>query len=193
MGLDMYFFVEAPIPAPKTAQDRAEIVKALQLPMAEIRQDATGQQFLKFHIAFLRKANSIHGWIVREVANGVDDCNPVELSREALYKLKSACQQALERRVDEECFSPDDKPEDVTAHTMQEAVRIMIEQDRELAQRASKYGYSCDDPLRPTTGPFFGSYQKNAKYYADLQSAIQMIDLFLHFPEESRIIYRASW
>lgn len=192
MGLDMYFFIESPIPA-NVVKNKAEMKKLLELPMAEISKNKIGQQILKYQIARLRKVNSIHGWIIREAANGVDDCNPVRLTREALTTLKLACEQALGRRAIEECFLPDEEAEDFTAPTLEEAVGIMLQQEEELAQRASKYAYDSNDPLRPTTGPFFGSYQKNAKYYSDLDTAIQMINYFLRLPEYCQYIYRASW
>lgn len=44
---------------------------------------------------YWRKANAIHGWFVREVQNGNDDCGTYEVSREKLKELRAACVEVL--------------------------------------------------------------------------------------------------
>lgn len=46
-------------------------------------------------IAYWRKANAIHGWIVRNVADGVDECQRIPMSREVLRDLVLRCKRVL--------------------------------------------------------------------------------------------------
>lgn len=44
---------------------------------------------------YWRKANQIHGWFVRNVQDGEDDCNPYEVARSDLVALLDACRQVM--------------------------------------------------------------------------------------------------
>lgn len=46
-------------------------------------------------IGYLRKANAIHGWIVREVAEGVDECQRIDLEPEHIERLLADIETAL--------------------------------------------------------------------------------------------------
>jgi hypothetical protein len=56
--------------------------------------DKHGKQLV---IAYWRKANAIHGWFVRTQAGGIDNCEPVPVSREALENLLDRAKQVLSR------------------------------------------------------------------------------------------------
>ena len=45
-------------------------------------------------VAYWRKANAIHGWIINHV-NAVDDCTPIELRKEDIIKLRDICVDVL--------------------------------------------------------------------------------------------------
>jgi hypothetical protein len=53
----------------------------------------TGIQ-IDYPILYWRKANAIHGWFVNECAGGVDECQPIYVSRESLVKLRDLANQA---------------------------------------------------------------------------------------------------
>ena len=53
----------------------------------------TGIQ-IDYPVLYWRKANAIHGWFVNECAGGVDECQPIYVSRESLVKLRDLCNQA---------------------------------------------------------------------------------------------------
>lgn len=55
-------------------------------------RDATSKQ----EIGYWRKANQIHGWIVRHKAEGVDDCQEIPLTRKDLQELKDLCDTVLQ-------------------------------------------------------------------------------------------------
>jgi hypothetical protein len=51
-------------------------------------------------VAYWRKANAIHGWIINR-AGAVDDCTPVPLTKQDLYDLREACIKVLDARTEE--------------------------------------------------------------------------------------------
>jgi hypothetical protein len=46
-------------------------------------------------VAYWRKANAIHGWFVNTLANGVDECQKIEVPREELERLRDICATIL--------------------------------------------------------------------------------------------------
>jgi hypothetical protein len=46
-------------------------------------------------IGYLRKCNAIHGWIVRELAEGVDECQEIGMAPEDVDALLAAIEEAL--------------------------------------------------------------------------------------------------
>ena len=46
-------------------------------------------------IGYWRKVNAIHNWFVRELAGGVDECQPIYVPREKLVELRLICKQVL--------------------------------------------------------------------------------------------------
>ena len=56
--------------------------------------DFTGIQ-IDYPVAYWRKANAIHGWFVNELANGVDECQPIYVSRESLVTLRDLAKATL--------------------------------------------------------------------------------------------------
>ena len=51
-------------------------------------------------VAYWRKANAIHGWIINRT-NAIDDCTPIELSKQNLYELREACIKVLSDHTEE--------------------------------------------------------------------------------------------
>ena len=46
-------------------------------------------------VAYWRKANAIHGWIVDNLANGVDECQSIYVTKENLITLRDLAKSAL--------------------------------------------------------------------------------------------------
>jgi hypothetical protein len=46
-------------------------------------------------VAYWRKANAIHGWIINQT-NAIDDCTPITLRKQDLYELRELCIKVLE-------------------------------------------------------------------------------------------------
>ncbi|MGV3489503.1 MAG: hypothetical protein ACO1OC_13105, partial [Tuberibacillus sp.] len=51
-------------------------------------------------VAYWRKANQIHGWFVRNVQDGKDDCGSYEVTRSHLTDLCRACASILNGTAD---------------------------------------------------------------------------------------------
>lgn len=46
-------------------------------------------------VAYWRKANAIHGWIINRT-NAIDDCTPIQLTKQDLFELLDTCAKVLE-------------------------------------------------------------------------------------------------
>ena len=46
-------------------------------------------------VAYWRKANAIHGWII-DNTGAVDDCTPIHISKNTLIQLRDDCKKVLE-------------------------------------------------------------------------------------------------
>jgi hypothetical protein len=53
-------------------------------------------KIISFRMAYWRKANAIHGWFVKNVQNGQDDCKEYFVDREKLRELYNLCKQILD-------------------------------------------------------------------------------------------------
>ncbi len=51
-------------------------------------------------VAYWRKANAIHGWIINN-ASVVDDCTPIHVSKMDLVQLRDDCQKVLDEGTQE--------------------------------------------------------------------------------------------
>ena len=58
--------------------------------------DFTGIQ-IDYPVMYWRKANAIHGWFVNECGGGVDECQPIYVSRKSLVKLRDLCSAVVKQ------------------------------------------------------------------------------------------------
>lgn len=143
----------------------AECVKAT--PTAEspsITVDTT--------VAYWRKANAIHGWFVRELADGVDHCQEIEVSRGQLQSLVAQCK----------------------------AVKATMDRVKEGYGKFVIPGEN--NPLPPTAGFFFGPTDDAEWYYEYIVDTIKKLETVLENTEPkpdaepwdmTTFIYQASW
>lgn len=57
-------------------------------------------------VAYWRKANSIHGWFVKNIQEGIDDCKQYYVSIENLKELLELCEKVLESPKENQHFLP---------------------------------------------------------------------------------------
>jgi len=60
-------------------------------------QDSTGI-YVELPVMYWRKANAVHKWFVDTQADGVDKCQPINVSTESLKELLDLCEQALSNK-----------------------------------------------------------------------------------------------
>lgn len=103
MGLDMYlsarkyinridFYTESG--RVETPQFR-EIVKLTEMTELAEPEGVSGA-YVEIPVMYWRKSNAIHNWFVRELADGVDDCRPLELTVQRLRDLVELCEQVID-------------------------------------------------------------------------------------------------
>lgn len=49
-------------------------------------------------IGYWRKANAIHGWFIRNCADGIDECQQIEVKANDLIKLREECERVLDNK-----------------------------------------------------------------------------------------------
>ena len=101
MGLDMYLSVRKYVnridwdTRDKMENPRfANIARTLGIQEILEPEGSTGMH-VEIPVMYWRKSNAIHNWFVRELADGVDDCRPLELSTDKLRELVVLCDQVL--------------------------------------------------------------------------------------------------
>ena len=52
----------------------------------------------EYTVIYWRKANQVHGWFVNKLADGVDECQRISVSRDNLVNLHETCSVLLDTR-----------------------------------------------------------------------------------------------
>lgn len=111
MGLDMYLSVRKYVSRIDFSKDynRSEgyrntrefdaVVDVLGVSEFIEPQDSTGM-YVEVPVMYWRKANAIHKWFVDTQADGVDECQPINVSTESLKELLDLCEKELSNRDD---------------------------------------------------------------------------------------------
>lgn len=55
---------------------------------------------IEYTAVYWRKANQIHGWFVNTIADGVDECQEMYVSRDALVILHNTCKELLDAKAE---------------------------------------------------------------------------------------------
>jgi hypothetical protein len=204
MGLDMYLYAEKHISAydfesvngEMTRKDNLEYDKVIEasglnsIPTAEY-----GSVRVTKCVAYWRKANAIHGWIVRNCADGVDECQRISMDRDDLIALRNACVVGLQDRdkavptQESEVYTIDSGSENSTVKSIMEAFA------KETARSSRVILDEGDDPIPPVSGFFFGSTEKDEYYYRELAETAETINSILASDIEGEYDYhyQASW
>ena len=107
MGLDMYLYVEKYVSRmdynrdangdldASVRQQFTDIVNTLGVSNL-IDSDSWTGLTVNVPIGYWRKANAIHNYIVKEFANGVDECQEIGVSRENLATLRDFCNLTIQ-------------------------------------------------------------------------------------------------
>lgn len=183
MGLDQYLYARktfncydhAP-PAEKTLGHAVATLSSIP-PTRDTKWVDT-----KVQVGYWRKANAIHGWFVRNCAEGEDDCEPVAVPREKLVELRDLCKMVLETArtaPGKVCVGRQCTPEGWTD----------ILEDGTVVENADEIAAL----LPPTQGFFFGSYDIGQYFLGDCRETVEILDRALALPEDVEFEYLASW
>jgi hypothetical protein len=96
MGLDMYLSAKKYMSQYFDEADVARIDKINEIfGVTGIEDGNYGAQEVTFRVAYWRKANAIHDWFVKNVQDGVDECQEAWVSRDQLQELITICETVL--------------------------------------------------------------------------------------------------
>lgn len=98
MGLDMYLFADKYVGGWDHGKD-AEYDDLARVVGIEPFEDCPAFT-VRATVGYWRKANAVHGWFVRNVQKGKDECHDAIVSREQLAKLRDDCHTVLEAEID---------------------------------------------------------------------------------------------
>lgn len=201
MGLDMYLNRR-----PKTMTKEKYETESHRIWIDE-GMDAWRSKFKAIHeVAYWRKANWLHGYIVETFANGVDECQDIPLSKadveNILAKVKEAC-ALLDGKmlVPQEEIGVKDYDYVYADDSTKEKVRI-VWRDGELQGLAEGIYYkveasvwtALDSVLPPKRGFFFGSYSYDKWYAYDVFLTSDLLAQVLEDWDDSQHYwYEASW
>lgn len=206
MGLDMYLYAEKYVSNssdtlvekyPQYRKDKEQydmVVKAME--MSALPTPEFGGVNVSKCVGYWRKANAVHGWIVRNLANNEDNCQRIYMSREDLIALRDSCVKELANR------SNATPHEDTTikltdnGSNADAVVNSIIEMFKSEAQKRDTNTMLADPlDIEPTAGFFFGSTEKDEYYYGSLEYTIEMLNPLIAVSLESdySFYYQASW
>lgn len=196
MGLDMYLHAEKYHSQYDYKHDGSTMQR--ELNMAHYQLDiSSGMAYLPTEggitvskcVLYWRKANSIHGWFVRELANGVDECQRINVTRDNLITLRDLCVNALANRDKASPTQTTGALVDNGSNDIASTIANLIEQEVIKSSVAVD-----DDPLAPTAGFFFGSDERDEYYYDELARTAESINSLLVEDDPTlEYYYQASW
>ena len=110
MGLDQYLYANKNIGSAEwrgaeenkqfsevlNAMDATRMIEKADFPHASI----------SIEVAYWRKANQIHGWFVKNVQDGDDDCREYYVDRDRVRELLATCQAVMQDRSKAETLLP---------------------------------------------------------------------------------------
>ena len=97
MGLDMYLKVSYYLSdwSHDKESDNSRMYRDLVSKLGAPTTDRVPSLTVNVNCVYWRRANAIHKWFVDTLANGVDECQPIYVTKENLHTLVSLCEQVL--------------------------------------------------------------------------------------------------
>ena len=182
MGLDMYLFKKNYVQnwEHQTPEQRHTIsVKLGDNVREDIKPDRIA--YITEQVAYWRKFNALHNWIVDNCAEGRDECQEICISQNDMENLLNTLKDAknvLDR-----------------ASMKKITIKIGMNNDGDIFSDIDVY--DCEDDIKdilpPTSGFFFGSTNIDEYYKNEVERTIQLIDNLLIEDAEGDFYYQASW
>lgn len=201
MGLDMYLYK---FPKNKTREQIDKEADALFVKGLD--------EWLKgwkevYEVAYWRKVNFLHGWFVRTLGGGKDECQDIEVRKEDLERLQTLVDKAC-ALIGTASFVPQKdvakegswKPEYVDDPDKPTVAVRWKGREFEGIDRNTAYLLSRDiwpelsGILPPQEGFFFGSYRYDYWYAWDMMDLRNTLKRLMDgWDDEFSYIYEASW
>lgn len=163
-------------------------------------------------VACWRKVNWLHGYIVRTFADGVDECQPIELGRNDVEIILAQCIEAADvlsgKRlipqkengiVDYKRVYVDDTDKEpfiieASGGKLKDKAALEAKLDEGYFKVEPSAKEQLDAALPPERGFFFGSYDYDNYYVWDVFETIEMLEKVLaEWDDNYRYVYQASW
>jgi len=133
-------------------------------------------------LGYWRKANAIHAWFVKNVQNGIDECQEANVTREQLTELKSLCERVI-------------------AGTKLVPGNVLQSITMSAAGQIPNYipGMIVEDPtaaielLPASSGFFFGNTMYDEGYVRKLHDTVDFCTRALDMPDSTLFTYQSSW
>jgi hypothetical protein len=135
----------------------------------------------KEEVGYWRKANQVHAWFVKNVQNGIDECQESKVTREQLQELLAICKKIKAESIMVSGIL-------VNGYSYENGKKIENNQVGNII-----FNPAIADELLPTqSGFFFGGADYDEYYMQDIDSTIEILTKTLEY-EDDEFIYRASW
>ena len=183
MGLDQYLECEVKLSnmfiergtdedVKDDAHQLRNLLDDIGVPADNTGKGNYGSIEITVHAGYWRKANAIHGWFVREVQHGEDDCGRYHVTLDKLHELRDLCKQVITAAKVEQgqvrtstTFVKEDGSDEVTV-TEHYDEGVIVANAADLAEK-----------LLPTRGGFFfGNTAYTAYYLQTLGHTVDVID-----------------
>lgn len=147
-------------------------------------EDMEYEDWKNNEVAYWRKANQIHRWLVNNVQDGVDDCKYYLVKKEKIEELKSICDRILK-----EVITGDGKIQNGMHLENNEWVPD-LEDGKVILNKEL-----CEELLPTQDGFFFGSTDYDEYYLKDIKETSEMLDEVLKGTdfENEEIYYSSRW
>jgi hypothetical protein len=173
MGLDMYLYANKYI-YEKNVDQIKELAETNNLPNPKLSSSIHVRQL----VGYWRKANAIHGWFVG-LANDVDECQEVYVSKEQLEQLRHDCIVAL--------ANPDRNYEIENQKVFYQLCDYLNKLENPIDPT------TYENPVPPVDGFFFGGSELSDYYFEQLEYTIDLITDLLELDDDFSFHYQASW
>jgi len=138
--------------------------------------------YVEYSAGYWRKANQIHNWFVRELADGVDECQTIYVQREDLERLLKEVKIVLgSTRLVKGRVHNGTQYKDGKSIELYEEGEVL--EDSTVAQKYLPTG----------EGFFFGSTEYNQWYWEDLLETKKILEQALESDDRCEFSYQASW
>lgn len=95
MGLDMYLEAHRESYKSKYSTEGMCVYPEELKPFLDDVSLPFESSVTKYCIGYWRKANAIHAWFIKHCADGIDECQPIEVSLDDLIQLQHTCKRVL--------------------------------------------------------------------------------------------------